>query len=93
MATPSQTNFGHQSPQSSMPSLAQKQINTGTWGSGGNTLTILDEYIRVNSQIDCWVTGTVPQAGQWSYTVTNGSCVITSSDAESSTLPVSYVIY
>ncbi len=93
MATPSQTNFGHQSPQSSLPPLSGKTVNTGTWGAGGNTLTILDEYIHTNSQVDCWVTGSVPQAGQWAYTITQGSCVITSSDAESSTLPIAYVIY
>ncbi len=77
MATPSQTNFGHQSPQSSLPPLSQKQINTGTWGAG----------------VDVWVTGTAAQAaGNWSYVVTQGSCVVTSSSSESSTLPVSYVI-
>lgn len=93
MATPSQANFGHQSPQSSLPPLSGKQINTGTWGAGGNTLTILDEYIHANSQVDAWVTGTIPAAGQWAFTVTNGSCVVTSSDSESSTLPISYVVY
>lgn len=93
MATPSQTNFGHQSPQSSLPPLSGKQINTGTWGAGGNTLTILDEYIKSNSQVDIWVTGVTPQAGQWALTITSGSCVVTSSSSESSTLPISYVIY
>lgn len=84
---------GHQSPQSSLPPLSQKQINTTTWGAGGNTTTITDEYIHPNSQIDAWVTGSVPQAGQWAYAVTQGQVVITSSDAENSTLPISYVIY
>ena len=93
MATPSQSGFGKQSPQSSLPPLSMKQVNTGTWGSGGNTLTILDEYIHPNSQVDVWVTGSTPQAGNWSYTITQGSCVITSSNAESSTLPIAYVIY
>lgn len=84
---------GHQSPQSSLPPLSQKQINTTTWGAGGNTLTIADEYIHPNSQVDAWVTGSVPQAGQWAYAITQGQVVITSSSAESSTLPVSYVVY
>ncbi len=92
MATPSQSNFGHQSPQSSLPPLALKQVNTGTWGSGGNTLTILDEYIHANSLVHVWVTGAVPAAGNWSVVITQGSCVITSDTSESSTLPVSYVI-
>lgn len=85
--------FGHQSPQSSLPPLSQKTINTGTWGSGGNTLTITDAYIHPNSQVDIWVTGTVPQAGQWALNITQGQCVVTSSDAESSTLPIAYVVY
>ncbi len=86
---------GHQSPQSSLPPLAQKQINTTTWGSGNgnNTVIITDEYIHANSQVDAWVTGSVPQAGQWAYTVTQGQVTITSSDAENSTLPISYVVY
>lgn len=85
--------FGHQSPQSSLPPLSQKTVNTGTWGSGGNTCTITDPYIRANSQVDAWVTGSVPQAGQWAYAVTNGQCVITSSSSESSTLPIAYVVF
>lgn len=93
MATPSQTNFGHQSPQSSLPPLSQKTVNTGTWGSGGNTLTILDEYIHANSQIEAWVTGSVPQSGQWAYAITQGQCVITSSDSENPALPIAYLIY
>lgn len=92
MATPSQTNFGHQSPQSSLPPLSNKVLNTGTWGTGGNTLTILDEYIHANSVVHVYVTGTVPAAGNWAVTVTQGSCVVTSDTAESSTLAVAYVI-
>jgi len=84
---------GHQSPQSTLPPLALKTINTTTWGAGGNTLTITDPYIHTNSQVDFWVTGTVPQAGQWAQNVTQGQVVVTSSSSESSTLPVSYVVY
>jgi hypothetical protein len=93
MAAPSQTGFGHQSPQSSLPPLSQKQINVGTWGAGGNTLTIQDEYIHANSVVLAFVTGTGAQAqGTWSYLTTQGQCVITSSDSESSSLPVAYII-
>ncbi len=87
------TSGPHQAPQSSLPPLSQKQINTVTWGAGGNTTTITDPYIHPNSQVDTWVTGSVPQAGQWAYAVTQGQCVITSSDVENSTLPVSYIVY
>ena len=76
-----------------MPAFALKTINTGTWGAGGNTLTITDEYIHPNSQIEVWVTGTsAQQAGNWSYTITEGQCVLTSSASEASTLPISYYI-
>lgn len=86
-------NVGHQSPQSSLPPLSQKTINTFTWGTGGNSVTITDPYVHPNSQVDWWVTGTVPPAGQWAVVVNQGSFTLTSSDSESSTLPVSYIVY
>lgn len=93
MAAQALTSGPHQSPQSSLPPLSTKQINTLVWGAGGNSVTISDEYIHPNSQVDAWVTGSVPQAGQWAYAVTQGQVVITSSSSESSTLPVSYIVY
>lgn len=86
------TNNGHQSPASSLPPLSVKTINTGTWGSVANTCLITDEYIHPNSVIIAWVIGTTPQAGRWSISYSQGSATITSTDAESSTLPVSYII-
>lgn len=83
---------GKQSPQSSLPPLAAKTINTTTWGSTANTCTITDEYIHPNSVVVAYVTGTTPAAGRWSFTVSQGSVAVTSSDAESSTLPVSYIV-
>ena len=83
---------GKQSPQSSLPPLALKTLNTTTWGSTANTCTITDEYIHTNSVVLAYVTGTTPAAGRWSYTVSQGSVAISSSDAESSTLPVSYIV-
>lgn len=83
---------GHQSPQSGLPPLAYKQVNTTTWGAGGNSCTITDAYIHTNSAVMVWVTGTTAAAGNWAQTVTQGQVVLTSTDAESSTLPVSYVV-
>lgn len=83
---------GKQSPQSTLPPFALKTLNTTTWGSTANTCTITDEYIHPNSVVIAYVTGTTPAAGRWSYTVSQGSVAITSSDAEQSTLPVSYII-
>lgn len=84
---------GHQSPQSSLPPLSQKVLNTTTWGSGGNTCTITDEYIHTNSVVIIQVTGSTPAAGtNWTQTVTQGQVVLTSTDAESSSLPISYIV-
>lgn len=89
----SPTSAGHQSPQSSLPPLSAKQLNTGTWGANSNTCLITDEYIHENSTVIAYVTGTSAQAaGNWSYVIAQGTCTITSSDAESSTLPVAYVV-
>ncbi len=82
----------HQSPQSTLPPFSQKQINTTTWGASANACTITDTYIKANSVVLAYVTGATPAAGQWSYTVTAGQVVIASSNSESSTLPVSYII-
>lgn len=84
--------IGKQSPQSSLPPLALKTINTTTWGATANSCTISDEYIHPNSVVIAYVTGDTAAAGRWSYAVTQGQVVITSSDAESSSLPVSYIV-
>ena len=86
------TSGPHQSPASSLPPQVQKQVNTGTWGTGGNTCLITDPYFSVNSQMDIWVTGTTPQAGQWAYVFAFGTCTITSTSSESSGLTISYTI-
>jgi len=65
---------------------------TVLWGSTPNTCTITDAKIATNSFVLAYVTGATPAAGRWSYAVTNGQVVITSSDGESATLPVSYII-
>lgn len=82
----------HQSPQSSLPPLALKTLNTTTWGSTATTCTITDAYVHDNSAILLWVTGTTPANGRWSWTCTQGTITITSSDAEGSTLPISYIV-
>lgn len=83
---------GKQSPASSLPPFSNKTINTTTWGSTPNTCVISDEYINSNSVVLAYVTGTVPAAGRWSIMITQDTCTITSTDAESSTLPISYIV-
>lgn len=83
----------HQSPQSSLPPLSAKQINTGTWGANSNTCLITDAEIHANSVVVAYATGTAAQpAGRWSYVNAQGTCTITSSDSESSTLPIAYIV-
>lgn len=83
---------GSQSPQSSLPPLAFKTVNTTTWGATANTCTITDAYVHTNSVPVIWVTGVTPAAGRWSWTCTQGVITITSSDGENSTLPISYIV-
>lgn len=83
---------GHQSPASNLAPFAYKIINTTTWGSTPNTCTIADAYINSNSFVLVYVTGLTPAAGRWSYTITQDQLVITSTDAESSSLPISYIV-
>jgi hypothetical protein len=75
-----------------IPAFSQKTITNVTWGAGGATTTITDANIHPTSQIEIWVTGTTPQAGNWSYVYNQGNVVITSSASESSTLPLAYYI-
>jgi len=76
-----------------VPAFAQKTITNLTWGAGGTSVTIVDPNIHPTSQLEIWVTGSsAQQAGQWSYTYTEGQLVITSSTSESSTLPLAYYI-
>lgn len=82
----------HQSPQSSLPPLSQKQLNTGTWGANSNTCVITDPYIHPGSYVDVQVTGTVPAIGNWAYTTAQGTLTITSTDSESSTLAMTYIV-
>lgn len=89
----SATSAGHQSPASSLPPFSAKQINTGTWGANGNSCVITDEYIHPNSFVLVQVlSASVQAAGNWSYTYAQGSMTITSSDSESSTLPLIYIV-
>lgn len=75
-----------------LPAFRYKTIASTTWGSGGTSVTITDPKITTNSQVEVWVTGSTPQAGNWSYTYSVGSVLITSSSSESSSLPISYYV-
>jgi hypothetical protein len=84
---------GNHSAQNYSPWNRYKTPATTTWGSTANTCTITDPKATTNSAVLVWVTGTTPAAGRWSIsTATVGSIIITSTDAESSTLPISYIL-
>lgn len=84
----------HQSPYELTPVLSVKQINTGTWGAGGNTCVITDGKIHANSDVRVWVKGTTPAIGtSWAKNIVQGSCTLTSTDGENSGLTLAYVIY
>lgn len=69
-----------------------KQLNTTTWGTGGNTCTISDSYVFPNSYI-LVVPTSAPAIGNWAVTSTSeGSFTITSSDPENSALTITYIV-
>lgn len=82
--------INHQSPQELIPALSVKQLNTTTWGSNANACTISDSKIHPNSMVFVQ-SGSAP-AGRWGFTVTQGQLVISSSDAESSSLALTYIV-
>lgn len=65
---------------------------TVLWGSTANTCTITDPKCTPNSMIVINVTGATPAAGRWAVVTSSGSIVITSTDAESATLPLEYIL-
>ncbi len=74
------SSIGHQSPQSTLPPLATKVVNTQIWLTTGNTDVVADPYIRANSIVSFmntsafvgpwWVTNIVPGV---SFTVTSAN--------------------
>ena len=82
--------INHEAPWKSVPGFAQKQLNTTTWGASANACTIVDGNIHINSMV--FVQPATAPAGFWSYVVTQGQVVITSSDSENSALALTYIV-
>jgi len=72
------------------PFLRNKTLPSGSWTTTGNTDTITNPNIHSNSFIQ--VMPTSAYAGRWYYTVTEGQCVITSSDPESAGTTYTFLI-
>lgn len=82
---------GHQSPQSALPPLSQKQLNTRLWGTTGTTDTVTDAYVHPNSFVA--IQNTSAFVGPWYVTVSQGSFVVTSANSETATTTTySYII-
>lgn len=82
---------GHQSPQSSLPPLSAKVLNTREWLTTGNTDVVTDEYVHTNSMI--MIMPTSAFAGRWYVTVAQGTFTVTSSNSETQTTTTySYVV-
>lgn len=76
-----------------VPFFRYKNVSTTTWGASPNTAVIADPSVSTNSYIAFQATGTQP-AGTWfllSQTAGVGF-TITSSDAESSTQAIRYIV-
>lgn len=87
------TSGPHQSPQSQLPPLAYKTVNTLTWGAGGNSSTIVDPYIHPQSVLHIWTVGTTARAGvDWAQNITQGQCVLTSNNSENTALTFAYIV-
>lgn len=69
-----------------------KSPATVLWGSTANTCVITDPKCTPNSFLCVNVTGTTPAAGRWSWVTASGTITITSTDAESATLPLEYIL-
>lgn len=70
--------------------LRYKTLPTGSWTANGNTDTITNPNIHSNSLIV--VMPTSARNGNWYFTVTEGSCTITSSDSESAGTTYTFLI-
>jgi hypothetical protein len=86
------TSTGHQSPQSSLPPLQFKTINTRVWATTGNTDVVTDAYVDSNSLID--IMNTSAFVGPWYITINPGTgFTVTSANSETATTTTySYII-
>ena len=84
------SSVGHQSPQSTLPPLAQHTVNSQTWLAQGTTDTVTDAYCHSNSMV-LINPQTVP-AGRWAVVTSQGSFTVTSSDTEQTTCIYEYII-
>lgn len=65
------------------PYLRYKSLTSQTWTTTGNTHTVTDANVHSNSLIA--LMNTSARSGNWYFTVSEGSFVITSSDSETAT--------
>lgn len=77
--------------QAHVPMLKFKDSSNESWTTTGNTHTISDPDIKENSLI--FIQNVGAYNGRWRISsISNGSCVITSSDSETSGTTFKYLI-
>lgn len=85
------TGYSSQQPFQYDPAMANTGISTRTWGTTGNTDTVIDASVRPSACIVVTPVGNTP-AGFWKVVCGSGSFVVTSSDSESAGLTYNYTL-
>ncbi len=85
------TNYSSQEPSQYDPSLAMIPPPQRSWGTTGNTDTVIDATCHPSSIVVLNAVGATP-AGFWKVVVSQGSFVVTSSDSENAGLTYNYML-
>lgn len=84
------TGYSSQQPNNYDPAFLNVTTPTRTWGTTGNTDTVIDASVHPSSNV--LVTPTSIPSGFWKVVVAQGSFTVTSSDSESAGLTYNYVV-
>lgn len=85
------TGYESQQPNSYQPSFYNVTTPVRTWGTTGNTDTVIDASVHPTSNVLVTPVNNTP-AGFWKLTITQGRFVVTSSDSESAGLTYNYIV-
>lgn len=84
------TGYSSQQPSQYNPAMLSVVPPTRTWGTTGNTDTVIDASVHPSSAI--LVTPQSVPAGFWKIVASQGSFLVTSSDSESAGITYNYRI-
>jgi len=91
MTTVGAAGYSSQQPSQYDPAMQNGLNSTRSWGTTGNTDTVIDATVHPSSTVVVSATGAIP-AGFWKVVVTQGQFVVTSSDSETAGLTYNYAI-